>query len=545
MISVLIADDDPLVRSTLRDYVPWSEFDMEVIAVAEDGEETLALCRERRPDVLFTDIRMPVLTGLDVAIYLQEEAIPTKVVLVSGVQDFEYVRTALAVGAEDYILKPIKLEEIRKTARRLRDIIDLEVNRETAMARLSLQAAESAPLMRDKFLHDLLSGGVEEGELGDKLAYFGIPIDPDESVAIAVAEIDDYARLVEGKPMEYRHFIASSVATIMDRAAANGGAGICVRTGDNEFAVVFNEAASFGEGETRTLETMKEMLRKFQGITISVGIGDRRPSLEQASSSYRSARTALAYKFYAGGDSIIRIEDVQAGGRSGHVGPNGTYFAAERLKRSVATAIGLGDTEKLEETLEAYFASVTGMAKLERALVHRLCVELVIAVYQEFREAAAGETAAGESSLLSRYLSATADLQGAETIPAMREAVSVFAHAVAESFKRKYKGRNQEIVRRIRAYVEAHVGDDVSLADIAEEVCLSINYACAVFKKETGETINDHLIKTKMERAKRMLADTKLKIWEIAEALGYENHHYFSYSFKKYSGTTPQQFRSL
>jgi two-component system response regulator YesN len=480
---------------------------------------------------------MPILSGLEVAIYLQEEGIATKVALISGVQDFEYARTALSVRAADYILKPIKLDEITATAKKLRDIIDLELNREKVMRRLSRQAEESVALMREKFLEDLISGTLADAQdIRDRLEYFAVPIDPEESVAVAVAEIDDYSRLMEQRAMDYRQFVGVSVRSIMESALTNRNAGICINRGDNEFVIIFNQTSGVGGREGLALEAIKELLRGFEGITISVGIGNRVNRIEQASVSYRNARKALGYKFYAGKDSIIGIEDV-VDGRGLRASSRGEYFAADTIRRKIVSAIVLGDAEKTEAAIEECFSAMISARNRERGFIHGLCIELIGAAYQELKDVEGGD------GFYVQYREATRSLLNAETVPAMREAVSAFALSVADCFKRKYCGKNSDVVRRIQSYVDERIAENLSLSDIAEAVYLSLNYICSVFKKETGETINEYIIRKKMEKAKRMLAETKLKIWEIAESLGYENHHYFSFSFKKHTGLTPQQFR--
>lgn len=540
MIRVVVADDDPLVRETLRDYIPWRELDMEVVAVAEDGSSALSICRELRPEILFTDVRMPGLSGLDVAISLQEEEVPTKVVVVSALPDFNYVRKALSVGAVDYILKPIKLEELARTARKLRDLIAFEVDRSGSLERLRRQAADGAPLMRGKFLFDLVIGGcLGSLDMREKLSFFDVPLAPEESVAVAVAEIDDWGRFSETADIGRRQFVGSSVSSIIDTAVSNAAAGVSFVSGDNEYVVVFNQAAGFGDREAETIASIKAMLNEFGAATVSFGIGHRVATPERAPESYLSARRALTHKFYAGKDSVIRIEDVAGSRRARPEKASWTYFSAERTKRKIVSAAGLGDADKLVEALGEFFAPLSGAGEwgAERGFVIGLGLELSVAVYRELRDMA------DEGDLLPRYLSVSATILAAETVPAVQDAVADFALSVAAHMRRRCGGRNDEIVRRIRSFVEERISKDLSLADVADAVCLSPSYAASVFKKETGETVNDYIIRLKMEKAKRMLAETRLKVWEIAEALGYVNHHYFSYAFKRFAGMTPQQFR--
>ena len=96
----------------------------------------------------------------------------------------------------------------------------------------------------------------------------------------------------------------------------------------------------------------------------------------------------------------------------------------------------------------------------------------------------------------------------------------------------------------IKNYIVKMRNSNISLADIANEAYMSPSYMCAVFKRETGQTLNEFIIEDKMNLAKELLINTKMKVFEIALHLGYDAPHYFSYSFKHYTGQTPQQFRA-
>lgn len=124
MISVYIADDEAWITIGLKKLIQKSALPFEVIGEAHNGVTTLEDIKALKPDVLFTDIRMPGLSGLEVMSYLSEHQIPTKVVLISGYAEFEYARQAMLCGAFDYLLKPIQQETLNKTLSRLRNELE-------------------------------------------------------------------------------------------------------------------------------------------------------------------------------------------------------------------------------------------------------------------------------------------------------------------------------------------------------------------------------------------------------------------------------------
>ena len=119
MLKMIIADDEYNVREGLKDLVKWEELGIEIIGLSADGQEAYELCSELRPDILLTDIRMPLMNGLEAGLKLKELEIPLRIVFISGAQDFNYAKTALSINADGYILKPIKIPELEETFRKL------------------------------------------------------------------------------------------------------------------------------------------------------------------------------------------------------------------------------------------------------------------------------------------------------------------------------------------------------------------------------------------------------------------------------------------
>lgn len=539
MITVVLADDDFLVLEVLRESIPWKEYGMEVIAAVENGKRALAVCEDKRPDILFADIRMPFLTGLEVAVSLQEAGISTRVVLISGVQDFNYARTALNIQAAGYILKPIRLQEIEEVLKKIRASINLERNRKSVFDRLKNQLDESIPLLREKFLHNLLLGIRPDSEdLEKKLGFFHLPLSAREETVAAAACMDDYAALTEGKEERYKQFLNFSVRNIIEEIFENHHAGTCISMGDNEIAMVFGRSCCTDAAMERIFDEIAELLAKFDGITLSTGVGNPVSGLENIDLSYNNALRALGHRFYTGKGSVIRIGDIVNAQAIDQLGDKENTSAWNSLQKELLSAVKLGDAQKLAALLEEYFGVLSKAAVFSNDYARSVCAELIISAYKEIYE-----TEQDVQSIFPQYISSLQAVLKADTIFEMKNSTFSILEHIAEYFKLKFYRRSGALVKRIKEIAAKHFTENISLVDIAGEVYLSPNYICSVFKKETGETINEYLIGLKIKSAQEMLRSSKMKICDIAEKLGYENPHYFSYSFKKYTGQTPQQYR--
>lgn len=540
MITVILADDDFLVRETLFDIVPWRELGMEVIGQAENGKQALNMCIELKPDVLFTDIKMPFLNGLEVAISLQELNINTKIVLISGIQDFTYAKTAISINAAGYILKPIQIKEIIETLKKIRNSIDMEQNREQVYQRLEKQLAENMDLMRDKFLNNLVLGIVTEpNEINEKLKYFQIPLRVGESIIIAVTEIDDYDKRVKDTAESYKQFLNFSVKNLIEETLNNHQAGVCVYTNDNQFVIILNQKSCKEDKMALIFEEIEELLHEFNNLTITIGVGNQVSSIDAIGLSYNNALNALNYKFYTGKNSIIHIGDVSNTQKLYQISDFNGYTNLNSMQKELLTQIKLGDTEKLEKTVESYFGFLTEVKLFTEEYIRGICIELIINAYKEIFE-----TEIEVQEIFPHYLNSVHAVLKAETVFEMKSTVNQMLAHIGNYFRKKYNQKHGNLVIQIKEFAKKHYMENITLSDIASEVFMSPNYICSVFKKETGVTINEYLIKVKMEAAQNMLRNTKMKILEIAEKLGYENPHYFSFSFKKYTGQTPQQYRN-
>ncbi|BFT70778.1 AraC family transcriptional regulator [Paenibacillus sp. P36] len=539
MLTVVLADDDCLVTEILNDTIPWHDLGIQVVGIADHGRKALDLCLELRPDILVTDIQMPFCNGLEVAMELMEHDIPTKIILISGVQDFNYARLALNVKATGYILKPIQLKEVTSVLKKARDTIEMEFQREQVIQRLTSQLSENMSLMRDKFLTNLIFDGMESNdELQERLVYFDLPFQISEDITVAVAKMDEYEQRVRKEGVERVQFFNFSIKNIIEQTLNNFQAGICFSTKDNEFVIIFGEEYGYEDKMTPIFEGIEQLLIGFEGISLSIGIGNC-VSVKTANLSYRCACNAVSYKFYTGNNSIIHINDIIDSNTIDKMSDLNHNARLNELQKFLLVEIKLGESMKTMALFEEYYALLSKVNQFSQEYIRGRFLELVIDAHREICE-----TEDEVEEVNATYMISLQAIMRGESISAIKPHASKMLICIADYYSAKYNKKHNNLVERIKRYVNRNFKENISLAEIASEVFMSPTYICAVFKRETGQTINEYIIEMKMNDAKKMLASTKMKIMDISEDLGYENSQYFSYSFKKYLGETPQQYRN-
>lgn len=538
MLKMIIADDESIVRNGLKKIIKWDELGIEIIAEASDGQQTFDLCRELNPDILFTDIRMPMMDGLEVAMKLEEHKQDIRVVFLSGIQDFNYAKTALDIKADGYVLKPVNIEELKDVMQRVVTSIKMERARKSELINLKKQLHENFPVIRESFLKNLIHGVYRnEAKIQDKIQYFKIPISTNENLLVAVLQIDDYNKVIENDSEEDKQLISFSISNIIEEIMSTNNSGVSCCLNENEFVLIFNENAQKNGKHFEICESIISCLNKFLHISVSIGLGSKIYDISSIFTSYKDAHTALQYKFYTGKNSLLDIDDIikVQDFNLDNVDSSVINENSNRLMR----CIQLGDCEQTLQAINCIFQELYSHPNIPIDYVQSLCVELVCVASRTIKD-----LGLNPNEITDKQSIILESIYNKESAYDLKNYISEIFSNMAQYFSKKYNQKNTTVINKIKDIIEKRYNDDISVSKISEEVYLTPNYISMIFKQETGETITEYITKVRMEKAKKMLKLTDLKIMEIAEKVGYEDPHYFSKVFKKYTGIHPQKYRS-
>lgn len=537
---MIIADDEFIVRDGLRSIVEWESLGVEIIAEAVNGQEAYDLCVQLNPDIILTDIRMPLLDGLEVAMKLQEEKRDIKVIIISGIQDFSYVKTALDVNAEGYILKPIKINELNEVVKKVAADIYKERNRKQEMYHIKQQLYENLSVIREKFLRNLLIGVFKnEQEVEDKLNFFNISLKVKQPIVVCVLQVDNYTQLNEYSTEEDKQLLSFSILNILDEHLTGHNSGISFCLSENEFILIFSQNNPFGSKLTDICGEISSCLKKFLKISVSIGIGCTVNNCLQIKTSYKDACTALNYKFYTGENSIISIDDINSimdiPSNRGNI-ENYNLFECEN---QLINIIKLGDCNGVAKLIKDMFCHFSTEKGLPVNYVQSICTELICITSRSLYE-----LDEDIQNIISSQASILTGINYAENIfDLQRDMLSTFT-TIAMYFANKHSQKNGKIIKKVKEIIEKKYMEDISTSKISDEIYLTPNYISQIFSQETGETIAEYITKVRMENAKELLKTTDFKILEVAEMVGFKSPQYFSNVFKKYTGIHPQKFRS-
>ncbi len=535
MFKMIIADDEALVREGLKEIPLWEEYAIEVIAEAANGQKAYELCLKHKPDILFTDIRMPFMDGLEVATKLKEDGLDIKIILYSGIQDFSYAQTALNVSVEAYILKPLKKDELREALQKVTERILKERDHELRFQRLKQLLRENIGVAREKFLRNLVLGLYKkEIEILQKLEYFSLPFNMNEPITVAVMEIDDYSSVTEKMSEESKQLLCFSITNIADELIGNYSSGISFFKDENEVIILCKRQGLAEEQDNKLFLEISSCLKEYLQITVSIGIGYIAYNMLDIHSSYSSAATALQYKFYTGKDSINYISDIATDHKES------SQTDLYDLQMRLMSAMKLGNIGGVEKMVKEILDQLATDKKNHIEQIQGICSEIIFISSRGLYEMGERleEIVGPRSTILE-------EIYRAESIYDLKDVMSVIFNKIAQYNAQKYTQKNKKVITEIKAIIEKNYMYNISVNRISEMIHLTPNYISLIFKQETNETITDYVTKVRVEKAMELLKSSDLKVLDVSEMVGYEDPSYFSRVFKKHTGVFPQRYRSL
>lgn len=315
MLTVLVVDDEYLVRKGIRETIAWESYGFEISGEAGNGKEALQLAAAHPPDIIITDIRMPFMDGLEFMAKLREAGLDSRIIVLSGYGEFDYARAAMNNGAVAYLLKPIENEQLIETVRKVGATIIEDRNTVQYYHRLQ----NELPAIKKQFLLDLIGGAITAGdEIRAKLALLELPLSVAGTNLAAIIKIDDYKLIAQQLPPQaldhLREEIFYQIKELL--AADDQRRGLIFEKNPGEW-VFIGQTDGGGDPLTALRENCRKLAAQFKSaaepslpnITFSIGIGNPRPAITEISASYNEAAMAAAHKFLPGSNSVAVFAD--------------------------------------------------------------------------------------------------------------------------------------------------------------------------------------------------------------------------------------------
>lgn len=524
-IKLLLADDEPIILRGLKKLLPWEELGFEIVGEAGDGRELRQLIRDLSPQLVISDISMPEGSGIEVIQEINGRGGQVKVVFISAFQEFGYAREAVQLGALDYLVKPISKSELESVVRKAAALIDEENEGYQKKERLHYYEAKDRVQTIEELGDRLLDGDLKALTSLVELEHLST-IGP---CTVFVIELEESfgEKSWQEKERSLAHFALSNVIreTVEEQTGMRG----MMTQKEGRFVVLMQHDGA--DSLARLLEELIDKIERYLKLHVSCGVGRTVHSPEQADFAYRSALKALDRTYFAGFGRVLLDEER---GEAPTVTESELAELQARLVSSMA-AQRQDEIHPLAAELFGWIGIGPGIGKPAAisALYHS--VLSVIKQWEERRGEAI--TSDRSSELLLEKLTACPSY--AEACTLAEEALTSRINAAC----RDASSRNRDMPSRIRAYIDEHYAEAITLEKMAADFYMNPYYFSSFFKKQVGQNFKTYLTEIRMNKALILLHNPDLMIYEIAERVGYNNVRHFSDTFKKKYGQVPQDYR--
>ena len=534
MYRMLIVEDEEIEREGLRDLFDWKSMDIEVVAAVESGEDAIDFASENDFDILFTDIKLTGMTGLELAGTLLKRNQDLKVIISSGFRDFEYARTAVEVDAYGYLSKPIELDELRKVITKVLNSCRQENSERLEKERLKMLINQSMPFLKSNFFNYLLHNTPSDSVIAENLEYFNIPFTSGQYIALA-AEIDDFENCKTEDNQDEAYVRTFEVLECINDYNA-GPAFVAFYISEGRFCIIINTCVEKGKILYETILSyvtgLQKKINEICRLNITIGIGRSITRLADIKSSYREACKALEYKFFMGANQIINYLDITCDDKKD------STLDIEEIETKLLSSIELCNRDTLNESINLIFSHLNSRNQYSNAYIRNVCINLLaktsillMEMHESFDGIFGKETLVWEK--ITRF----------DNIFDIQQWFKNIFNVILDHLLERKEGNNKKIINDILKIIEENYGKNLTIMDISNEVYLSPNYISIIFKKEIGESFTDFLVKYRLEKARKMLKDTGLKVYQIGSMVGYSNISYFCSIFKNYYGVSPSEYR--
>ena len=528
MVKLLIVEDEKRIRDGIKNSIDWASNGISICGEAENGAEALDLIVRLSPDIMLLDIRMPVMSGLQVLEALKAGDFPVKSIILSGYDDFSYVQKALRFGASDYLLKPCPPDEMLNTVLNVKGLIENETGKKEMLARLKLQINESLPFLKEKYLLKLVRGeAVNPQTVNNNFDLYRIAISPAGLTVIAL-DIDEYFIFSEQNSNETLELYRFAVKNIASEVLSAGFASEILDDNEKILILVNTDTQECQRALKKKLGDIKTNVKDFLDLTVSFGIGNRYESILHTHKSYVEALKAVEMKIFSGKDNIIEYSEMQTYEAEGR-----TYPIEE--EREILASIKSCRPDELESRLDEFF-TVLNPQDRKKEFVLQAGLALTLSIYH-----LCIEKNIDNGTIADACLSTLQKIHRLDSLELLKSTLLQLVRSVTEKLNSKKTG-NKTIELALK-YIEENFARDLSLEIVAREVYISPSYLSLLFKQTQGINFIEYIHKLRIEKACELLRDPRVKVGEVAKKVGYSEERYFYQIFKRITGMTPTQFK--
>ena len=527
-IKVFLVEDESIVREGLRDMIPWEQYGFAFAGEAADGEVALPQVRRIRPDILITDIKMPFMDGLSLSRMVNRELPNTKIIILSGYDDFEYAQQAIELHVDQYLLKPITKTNMIRALEQTRKKIEEEQDQKEYLQQFTREARKYEDYSRRSFFEKLVSGALSVQEIYEQAEALEMDLDA-ECYNIVLFSIH-----APGSVTGYSEALAKTEEELLQYFLRIPDM-LLFRSSLMSHAVLI-------KGSRQNVETLTkqctEMIAQYCSSSEMpadwhVAVGTPVARLSGLHQCYAEVSHALAFRHLIPRQHVLTTDLLRQ-----NRDENESYSSLDSGKLDPVLITGFVEKGLVEEVGDFVSDFFDDLGNNTESMMFRHY--LILSVRIQALSAIRGLGIDGQV-LAQRLPPAEIDLSGEELKTYFRD-VLYSAIRLRDEETQKQSG---SLVSSALQYIDQHYTEEsISLNSVAKAINVSTNYLSAIFSQSVGQSFVEYLTQKRMTRAKQFLRQSNRRAGEIAAEVGYKDPRYFSFVFKKTQGCTPREYRA-
>lgn len=532
MLKVFLVEDESIVREGLRESIPWSQYGFEFCGDAPDGEVALPMIRKFRPDILITDIKMPFMDGLELSKLVSAELPDTKIVIISGYNDFQFAREAIEIGVEQYLLKPITKASLLDTLSEMKKKIEEEQEQKDYLRRFQLEAQEYEQFARRKFFEQITSGTLSVSVIYEQAKKLDIDIDAENYNIIL------FTLLPRSASPEYSQPLAEQMEELTGYFLQYEEYLLFHCNLTTYAVIVKGSAENINEISRRCVENIERRCTGSDETNWYVALSEPVNRLSGLAGCYAQAHQILSYRHLMPEKNVLTADVLVKPEKSARFSGLEQLDAAKVDPMIVRNFLQTGLKEEVPGFVSEYLDS---LGPSMDSVIFRQYILLDIRFSAILAAKAFG---CPQEEFTSRLEPLRGLEQDSDISDVKKYAVNLLRRAI-EVREEESGNRNKTIMTRAVRFIDQNYTDEnMSLNTVAKAINVSPNYFSGMFSQEMGQTFIEYLTMKRMELAKQLLRQTSKRSSEIAFKIGYRDPRYFSFIFKKTQGCTPSSYRA-
>ncbi|MCF0130728.1 MAG: response regulator [Pseudobutyrivibrio sp.] len=529
MYSVFLIEDEIVIRDGLKNSFPWEQYGFAYAGDAADGEMALPSIRQLKPDLIITDIKMPFMDGISLSKIVKKEFPSTRIVIISGFDDFSYAQDAISIGVDKYLLKPITKDKLAEVLNEERQRLDKESEKGVYFERFRQESQEYERFARVRFFNQLVGGTLSVSDVYEKSQELGIMLDASHYNMILLSVTP---KAGANRADNYSKHMARLSEQLMQYFMCCQEYAVFHWNLDTYAVIIKGDVQSIVSHTANCIENIQRRCMVFEDeVDWHVAEGMVITRFSEFPASCDLANRKLSCRYIKPETHIITDEDLE-GLNTGNIEDASALIDHRLVEKFLECA-------RLEE-IDAFLENLIPGSKNTILNSLLFCQYFAMTIYLNVADYIKKRGADPEKVLPEDIRKRIERTNPDEMLTVVHD---LFAAAISlregESTK-KYRGQLAQAMR----YIDEHFAEaTLSLNEVAKEVNISPSYLSAMFSREAETTFVEYMTNKRMTEALRLLKTTNEKSSAIAEKVGYKDPHYFGYIFKKTYGMSPKEYR--